>query len=353
LVVEDDRDLRELIAAEVRSHGHPVAEAENGLEALRWIERHGGPGFVLLDMRMPIMSGEDFLAELRKRPEHAKTPIALLTAAPFERFRRSPVVAQLRKPADLGLLHGLIDQHLRPCAPKSAPELFEPAPAIRVLCVEDDPDVAGPLGEILGFEGYQAELAGSCTGALDLLLRTHFDLLIVDYMLPDKSGAWLIQEGRRLGLFQDCPTILITAHPKPEPIPNTPVFKKPLEVDRFLDHLRRSLEPIRRAAIERPRPSLPPIDDTEIELVLYVDSASPLAFKVVRALHRLLEHYDPSMLRLRLRDVAEEPLAQTERVGFLPMLLLRRGAEELRIVGDLVVSSNIAAALDRLGARRR
>jgi CheY-like chemotaxis protein len=341
------------MAEEVRSHGHPVAVAENGLEALRWIERHGRPGFLLLDMRMPIMSGEDFLAELGKLPEHAKIPIALLTAAPFEKIRRGPVVAQLRKPVDLGLLLGLIDRHLGARSPAPEAELFEPAPPIRVLCVEDDPDVAGPLGEILGFEGYQAEIAATCGGALELLARMHFDLVVVDYMLPDNSGAWLIEEGRRRGLFQDCQTVLITAHPKPDPVPDTPVFKKPLEVDRFLDHLRRSLGPVRRAAIDRPRPSRPPTEEAETELVLYVDSSSPVAFKVVRTLHRLLESYDPSSLRFRLRDVAEEPLVEGEKVGFLPMLLLRRRNQQVRIVGDLVVPGNIAAALDRLGARRR
>lgn len=67
MVVDDNRIMREIVSRTVRMSGLPVADlvqAAHGQEALdlmrsRWID------LVLLDINMPVMNGEEFLAELR------------------------------------------------------------------------------------------------------------------------------------------------------------------------------------------------------------------------------------------------------------------------------------------------
>jgi DNA-binding response OmpR family regulator len=52
-----------------------------------------------------------------------------------------------------------------------------------ILVVEDDPDVAELLGEILG-EHFRVEIARSATEAADTLARNSYDLLLLDMLLP-------------------------------------------------------------------------------------------------------------------------------------------------------------------------
>ena len=61
LVVEDDADLNEAYRLILTSAGYTVWSAEHGNEALDIIESSGDPDIILLDLRMPIMDGIEFL----------------------------------------------------------------------------------------------------------------------------------------------------------------------------------------------------------------------------------------------------------------------------------------------------
>jgi CheY-like chemotaxis protein len=98
LVVEDDRDLRELVSVILTGAGYHVVLAANGLEALARI-REQRPALILLDMRMPIMDGWAFCAELRTE-EGPQPPIVVVTAAANPAARAEEVQADgwLAKP---------------------------------------------------------------------------------------------------------------------------------------------------------------------------------------------------------------------------------------------------------------
>jgi CheY-like chemotaxis protein len=78
LVVDDEPDIRATVSAMLEIEGYDVAEAANGADALRLLEEHS-PDVILLDMRMPILDGWGFAAELRRRGH--QTPIVVMTAA--------------------------------------------------------------------------------------------------------------------------------------------------------------------------------------------------------------------------------------------------------------------------------
>jgi signal transduction histidine kinase/DNA-binding response OmpR family regulator/HAMP domain-containing protein len=79
-VVEDEPATREATRRLLEKLGLSVAEASNGLEALRWLDGHPAPALILLDLVMPVMDGFEFLEELQHRPILSNVPVVVLTA---------------------------------------------------------------------------------------------------------------------------------------------------------------------------------------------------------------------------------------------------------------------------------
>jgi CheY-like chemotaxis protein len=78
LVVDDEPDIRATVSAMLEIEGYVVTEAANGADALHAFE-NVTPDVILLDMRMPVLDGWGFAAELRRRGH--RTPIVVMTAA--------------------------------------------------------------------------------------------------------------------------------------------------------------------------------------------------------------------------------------------------------------------------------
>ncbi|HEX2038445.1 MAG TPA: EAL domain-containing protein [Acidimicrobiales bacterium] len=78
LIVDDDQSMRRLIAAALTLAGHRTVEAADGAEALDLV-RHRRFAAVLLDARMPGMSGLEVLVALRARPDSRTLPVLLVT----------------------------------------------------------------------------------------------------------------------------------------------------------------------------------------------------------------------------------------------------------------------------------
>lgn len=78
LVVDDDASIRSTVSEILEMEGYDVRVAENGAVALDEIER-SQPGLMLLDMRMPVLSGWDVAARLKQ--QHIDLPIVVMTAA--------------------------------------------------------------------------------------------------------------------------------------------------------------------------------------------------------------------------------------------------------------------------------
>jgi CheY-like chemotaxis protein len=81
LVVEDDRDIREIVMETLADEGYRTFAAANGREALEHL-RSGAPlpGVILLDIMMPVMDGRTFLARQLEDPALAGIPVVVMTA---------------------------------------------------------------------------------------------------------------------------------------------------------------------------------------------------------------------------------------------------------------------------------
>ena len=80
LIVEDDADIREMVALCLIAQGYETDEAPHGLEALAAMQVRR-PCVVVLDMQMPVMSGWQFLTTHEADPDLADVPVICYTSA--------------------------------------------------------------------------------------------------------------------------------------------------------------------------------------------------------------------------------------------------------------------------------
>jgi DNA-binding response OmpR family regulator len=78
LIVEDDEIAAEMYRARLLADGHTVVVAGDGEEGLR-MALEEDPGFILLDLRLPKLSGLGLLSRLRSTPTTRDTPVIVLT----------------------------------------------------------------------------------------------------------------------------------------------------------------------------------------------------------------------------------------------------------------------------------
>jgi CheY-like chemotaxis protein len=102
LVVEDERELREMLCEALELNGYGAVGAAEGRAALEAIESIDDLCLVLLDLSMPGMNGWDFFRELRARTKFAAVPVVVHSSAPPASLPGATLV--LAKPLDLDRL---------------------------------------------------------------------------------------------------------------------------------------------------------------------------------------------------------------------------------------------------------
>ena len=79
LIAEDDREIRDLVAITLRFAGHEVIAATNGEEAV-YLAPKINPDLILMDVRMPRMTGYEACKIMKTMPGIRDVPVVFLTA---------------------------------------------------------------------------------------------------------------------------------------------------------------------------------------------------------------------------------------------------------------------------------
>jgi signal transduction histidine kinase/CheY-like chemotaxis protein len=96
MLVEDDLEIRDMMARTLEKDGWDVSEASNGQEALDLLAVKS-PDLILLDLMMPVMDGFGFLAEMRVQPELQHIPVIVVTAKDLTPDDRQRLSGQVEK----------------------------------------------------------------------------------------------------------------------------------------------------------------------------------------------------------------------------------------------------------------
>ena len=108
LIVEDDADLREMMAQLLQLEGYRAEAVANGRDALRYLKAGDRPDVILLDLMMPVMDGWEFRRRQVEDPAIAKVPVVVLSALDPIRAVDLGGTAFLKKPLDFDRLLELV-----------------------------------------------------------------------------------------------------------------------------------------------------------------------------------------------------------------------------------------------------
>ncbi|CUK05583.1 Transcriptional regulatory protein WalR [Ruegeria denitrificans] len=81
----------------------------------------------------------------------------------------------------------------------------------KVLLIEDEPNIAEAIRFLLTREGWQVQTHGEGADALQVIQGASPDLVILDVMLPGKSGMEILRDLRELEDLQGLPVLMLTA----------------------------------------------------------------------------------------------------------------------------------------------
>lgn len=101
VIAEDERDIRELVTFTLQFAGHQVVATSNGEEAVEAVLRER-PDLVIMDVRMPRMTGYEASRRLKTMPETKDIPVVFLSAkgqeAEVQEGYEAGAVAYILKP---------------------------------------------------------------------------------------------------------------------------------------------------------------------------------------------------------------------------------------------------------------
>ena len=207
LIVDDNETNRRILATQTTRWGMQVATVASGAAALERVAEGRPFDLILLDMQMPEMDGLELAQTLRRRLGAATPPLVMLSSIGIHVDPEAHHIDLfLTKPVRQQVLFEALLQALRPVpppppSPRSAEG--EAGAAAPPVAGEADTPVAGPMRVLVAEDnavnqkvarrllerlGYEANVAGNGVEALEALRAVPYDLVLLDWQMPEMDG---------------------------------------------------------------------------------------------------------------------------------------------------------------------
>jgi PAS domain S-box-containing protein len=201
LLCDDDPHVLEVLSMLLRERGYATKPAARGRDAVD-LAVSGHPDVILLDLRMPGMSGWEAISELKGRPETWDIPIVVMSGLGPE---ADPDLAARTE----GWVRKPVDETQMAQALLAATRGDGRVPS--VLVVEDDDDLASVLVALCEREGLHVARAATQSEAIAQVTTLRPDALVLDILLLEGDGYGVVAELRRDGRLGEVPVIVYSA----------------------------------------------------------------------------------------------------------------------------------------------
>jgi signal transduction histidine kinase/sensor domain CHASE-containing protein/DNA-binding response OmpR family regulator len=201
LVVEDDDASRELLEATLVYEGYRVASAKNGKEALE-LANEMKPFAITLDIMMPGMDGWDVLKHLKEKEQTHEIPV---------------IITSMLDERELGIVWGAVEHFIKPIQKNALLNTLDKVKenisksSLSVLVVDDEVNAVELLVAMLDSEEFDVLTAYGGQDAIDIALKNHPDVIVLDLMMPEVSGFEVIKALKADHDTIDTPIIICTA----------------------------------------------------------------------------------------------------------------------------------------------
>ncbi len=198
LVASHLASWREEVLQQLQHEGFRVESAGSGADTFHKA-RDLRPDLVLLDMELLGKSGWETLHELKTSPDTRAIPVIIASAADERKMGAALGAAEsLMKP----LTGGALMQAVR--------RILQPDGVLRVLIVDDDLETRELLADTLVNEGHTPLTARSAAEALRILATSRVDAVVLDLLLPGRSGFEVLSDIRADPRFSRLPVLVLT-----------------------------------------------------------------------------------------------------------------------------------------------
>ncbi|MFZ6029717.1 MAG: response regulator [Chloroflexota bacterium] len=200
LVIEDDPNFSKIVFDYAHKKGFKCLLATTGEHGLL-LARHSPPSAILLDLKLPGISGWDVLDELKGDAALRHIPVHILSVQEetLDAYKRG-ALGFLSKPVSAEGLEGVF-QKIGDFLAREIKSL---------LLIEDDTNLRNSVNQLLSGNDVAISEAASGQQAIEFLRTRPFDCIILDLALPDMTGFDLLNQFNHDETVSKCPVIIYT-----------------------------------------------------------------------------------------------------------------------------------------------
>jgi len=173
LVVDDEKNMRITLADILVDEGYEVDTAEDGIVAVEMCTKNIYD-VVLMDVRMPGMSGVDAFRQIRQSQEGLR--VILMSAYSLDRLKQEALeegaIGFLSKPLEIESVIGLIEEQNE----------------TSILVIESDENISKSIHNSLKGKGFWVKVCSTPHEALALVEQINFDIIFIDAELAEMNG---------------------------------------------------------------------------------------------------------------------------------------------------------------------